>query len=114
MRKKTAFEIVSEAYEELRKLQPTIKEIQSYADLVEGQYGVVTYSKHRRGQDYYFLRFHDTWKQKSSGRIHIDIGYVDEKYVDQWNIPDTTHLMLDKDSAPDFIKFITKRRKEEE
>jgi hypothetical protein len=69
-RKKSAFEIVSEAYQELQKLQPTIEEIHSYADLVEGQYGVVTYSKHRRGQDYYFLRFHNTWRHKIGGKIN--------------------------------------------
>jgi len=48
--RKTAHELVSEAYDELQKLQPTIEEIQEYADLVEGDYGVVTYSKSKGGQ----------------------------------------------------------------
>jgi hypothetical protein len=53
---------------------------------------------------------HDTWKQKVGGRVHIDIGYVDEKSVDEWNVPDTTHLMLDKNYAPDFVTFVKKKR----
>ena len=109
MKKKTAHEIVSEAYGEIEKLKPTTDEIQAYADLHEKDYGVVTYSK-SKGGDYYFLRFHDTWKEKFGGRVHIDIGYVDEKYVGDWRTPDTTHLMLDKDYAPDFVQFIKQRR----
>jgi len=109
-RKRTAYEIVSEAFNELKRLQPTIEEIQEYADSVENEYGVVTYSKHRRGGDTYFLRFHNTRKQKFGGRDHIDVGYVDEKLIDQRNVPDTTHLMLDKDHAWDFVEFVKKRR----
>lgn len=109
MVRKTALEIVSEAYNELEKLQSTPEEIQEYADMHESGYGVVTYSKHKGG-DYYFLRLHNTWKQKFGGRIHIDIGFVDEKYADQRDALDTTHLMLDKDYAPDFVDFIKQRR----
>jgi len=109
-KRKTAHEIVSEAYDELLKLKPTIEEIQEYADLVERDYGIVTYSKSKGGQDYYFLRFHDTCKRKFGGRVHIDVGYVDEKHVDELSVPDTTHLMLDKDYALNFVKFIKKRR----
>jgi hypothetical protein len=111
--RKSAYDIVSEAYGELEKLKPTAQEIQEYADLKEKNkesYGVVTYSK-SKGGDFYFLRFHDTWKQKFGGRVHIDIGYVDEKYLHEWNIPDTTHLMLDKITAPEFVDFIKKKRK---
>ena len=111
--KKSAFELVSEAFHELLGLEPTPEEIQAYADLREGSYGVVTYSKHKHGQDWHFLRFHDSWKKKTDGRIHIDVGYVDGKYVDEWNVPDTTHLMLDKYEAPNFVKFIKQKRAQE-
>jgi hypothetical protein len=107
--RKTAFEIVSAAFEALEKLNPTPLEIQDYADLKQDNYGVVTYSK-SKGGDYYFLRLHDTWKQKVGGRVHIDVGYVDETFVDEWNVPDTTHLMLDKNYAPDFVYFVKKKR----
>ena len=107
--RKTAFEIVSAALEELEKLKPTLQEIQDYADLNQDAHGVVTYSK-SKGGDYYFLRLHDTWKQKVGERVHIDIGYVDEKFVDDWNVYDTTHLMLDKNFAPDFVNFVKKKR----
>ena len=97
--RKTAFEIVSAVLEELEKLKPTPQEIQDYADLNQDAHGVVTYSK-SKGGDYYFLRLHDTLhdplKRKLSGRVHIDIGYVDEKFVNDRNVHDTTHLMLDK------------------
>jgi len=95
-------------------LHPTEEEIQAYADLLEEEgrdYGVVTYSKSKKTiGNWYFIRFHDTWKQKFGGRIHVDVGYVDEEYVDQWNVPDTTHLMLDKYHAPEFVSFIKERR----
>jgi len=105
--RKTAFEIVSSAFEALEKLKLTSREIQDYADLNQDDYGVVAYSK-SKGGDYYFLRLHDTWKQKVGGRLHIDIGYVDEKSVDEWEVPDMTHLMLDKNYAPDFFNFVKK------
>jgi hypothetical protein len=111
--RKTAFEIVSAALEELEKLKPTPQEIQDYADLNQDSYGVVTYSK-SKGGDYYSLRLHDTLhdplKRKLAGRVHIDIGYVDEKFVNEWDVPDTTHLMLDKNFAPDFVNFVKKKR----
>jgi len=111
--KKTAWDIVSDAYSELQSLQPSEEEIQEFADLKEKEgtdYGVVTYSKHKRGQDFYFLHFHDSYRKKRGGRIHVDVGYVDEQYVNQWNIPDTTHLMLDKHEAPKFVEFIKNKR----
>jgi len=109
MPKKTAFEIISEAYSELEKLMPTEEEIQEYADKHENDYGVVTYSK-SEGSENYFLRLHDSRKQKIGGKTHIDVGYVDEKYAEQRNVPDTTHLMLDKDYSLDFLDFIKKKR----
>lgn len=42
--------------------------------------------------------------------MHIDVGYVDEEYVDERNVPDTTHLMLDKNHASEFIVFIKQKR----
>ena len=109
--RRTAFEIFCAALEELEILNSTPKEILDYADLNQDVYGVVTYSK-SKGGDNYFLRLHDTWKQKVGGRVHLDVGYVDEKFVDEWNTPDTTHLMLDKNFAPDFARtdhFINNR-----
>ena len=98
---------------ELEKLKPTPQEIQDYADLNQDEYGVVTYSK-SKGGDYYFLRMHDTLhgplKRKFAGRAHIDIGYVNEKFVNERDVPDTTHLMLDKNYAPDFVNFVKKKR----
>jgi hypothetical protein len=109
-KKKTVHELVSDCYDDIEELKPTSEEIQAYADLHENSYGVVTYSK-SKGGEWYFIRFHDTWKEKMGGRVHIDVGYVDEKYINKWNVPDTTHLMLDKDYAPDFIAFLKERRK---
>jgi hypothetical protein len=106
-KRKTAHAIVSEAYDEIEKLKPTNNEIGAYADLHEGEYGVVTCSKYHGG-DYYFLRFHDTWKQKIGGRVHIDVGYVDEENIHEEI--GVVHLMLDKDHAPDFVQFIKQRR----
>jgi len=119
MARKSAHDIVGDAYCEVSALKPTPEEIQAYADLLTKEnrdYGTVTYSK-SKGGDYYFLRLHDTWRgefAKFGGRVHIDLGYVDPEYVDKWNIPDTTHLMLDKYTAPEFIEFIRKRRESNE
>ena len=107
--RKSARNIVAEAYEELTKLKPTEKEIEAYADKMESVYGVVTCSKSRGGSGY-FIDLHDTWKVKFGGRVHIDVGYVDEKYRDEPNVPDTIHLMLDKYHAQDFIDFVKKMR----
>jgi len=109
-KRKTVHEKVSEYCDEIQRLQPTREEIQAYADLHEDDYGVVICSKSKGGAGY-FIRLHDTWKKKFGGRVHIDVGYVDEKYVDEPNVPDTTHLMLDRYYAVDFIEFIKRRRK---
>jgi len=111
---KSAKEIVLKAYYDLEELAPTPEEIQAYADCLEKKkedYGVVTYSKSHGGENH-FLRLHDTWKEKAGGRIHIDVGYVDEEYADQRDVFDTIHLMLDKSHAPDFVQFIKQRRSE--
>ena len=110
VKRKTVHQIVSEAYDELEKLQPTTEEIDEYADFVEKKYyGVVTYSMYRGG-DTYFLKFHDTWQVKFGGRIHIDLGYVDEAAMYKRNVCNVTHLMLDKDHSWEFIEFIKKKR----
>jgi|GEM_PF-997860 hypothetical protein len=111
-KRKSAYDIVEGAYDELANLKPTPEEIEEFAKFKEDAneaYGVVTYSK-SHGGDRYFFRWHDTWEQKSGGRAHIDIGYVDEKYVHRRDVPDTTHLMLDKYSAWEFVDFIKTRR----
>jgi hypothetical protein len=40
--------------------------------------------------------------------VHIDIGTV-EKFVDDYKAQTTTHLMLDKDYATDFVNFVKKK-----
>jgi len=111
--RKSVHDIVANAYEELVKLGPTEKEIEAYADKMEKVYGVVTYGKSRGGSGY-FIDFHDSWKTKFGGRVHIDVGFVNEEYRDERDVPDTTHLMLDKDYAPEFIDFIRKMREKEQ
>lgn len=116
MPKKSAHQIVEEAYDKLVELKPTPEEIRLYAVEAEKCYGVVTYSISRRHGDLTFLRFHDTWGVKVGGRVHIDVGCVDEECKEKndnaqyRNIYDTTHLMLNKEFAPDFINFILVRR----
>jgi hypothetical protein len=100
-----------DAYEELRKLEPTTEEIREFADLHEKIHGVVTYSKSRGGEVGVFIRFHDTWQMKFGGRIHIDVGYVDPECVNQKDVTDTTHLMLSKEYSVAFIDFIKEKRK---
>ncbi len=61
--RKTAYEIVSSAFEELEKLNPTPEENEDYANLNQDvYYGLVTYSK-SKGGSHYFLRLHDTWRK---------------------------------------------------
>jgi hypothetical protein len=107
---KSASDIVFDAFEKIKALDPTPDEIQSYADWKEEnrqEYGTVTYSEYYGG-DYYFLRFHDTYRVKWGGRCHIDLGYVDEKA--RYGDVAVTHLMLDRWAAPEFIEFIQNRR----
>ena len=44
-KRKSAYEIVSETFDELQKLNSTRDEIDAYAELNENAYGVVTYSE---------------------------------------------------------------------
>jgi hypothetical protein len=114
---KSVHEIVEEAYNKLVELKPTVEEIAEYAKEAEKEYGVVTHSISRRNGNLYFLRFHDTWGLKQGGRVHIDIGYVNEETkikndnAQYRDIYDTTHLMLNKDFVQDFINFIIQKRK---
>lgn len=112
--KKSAEDTVCETYEVLKKLNPSPQEIQAYADLLEKEgrdYSVVTYSKSGGGGGSMpFIDLHDTWRHKRGGRYHIDVGYVDEEFVDERDVPDTTHLMLDKDYAFEFITFVKQLR----
>ena len=116
MPRKSVHEIVEEAYKKLVELKPTKEEIHEFADKMEKCYGVVTYSISKRNGNLYFLRFHDTWGLKKGGRVHVDVGYVDEETktkndnAQYRNIYDTTHLMLDKNAAQEFIDFIHQKR----
>ncbi len=122
MVKKLAHDIVQEAYYKLVELNPTIEEIAEFAK--NADWGTITYSISRPGGDVYFLRYHDTWGLKIGGRVHVDVGYVDQEIKAKndsrqqhgyyRNICDTTHLMLDKDAAPQFIEFILQKRQKTE
>ena len=105
---KSASDIVSEAYNQIRELNPTPEEIDKFAHEYVGVYGVVTYSRSRGGSRY-FLRYHDKGGKEFGGRVHIDVGYVDPEIVNR-RIPDTTHLMLDQHYAPKFVAFIKNMR----
>lgn len=87
-------EELGEALKEIEALDPTSEEIEEYAQ--DAGYGVATVSK---TDEYFGPSIHDTWGQKSGGRVHIDIG------SGGW------HLMLDRFSAFDFIAFIKEKRK---
>jgi hypothetical protein len=102
--------MIDKAYEELVELHPTPEEIQGFADLHKKDYGVVTYSFYKGG-DYYFIRYHDKYRQTFGGKVHIDIGYVDPTNIHNKRIPDITHLMLDQYLAPKFIEYIKNMRK---
>jgi hypothetical protein len=82
-----------------------------------GDYGVVTYSISKRTSEPTFLRLHDTRAIKCGGKIHIDVGFVDQEFkqrndTEQYrNWIDTTHLMLDKVHCIEFVELIKKNRK---
>lgn len=95
-------EELEKALSEIKRLDPTCKEIEEYGKDIKGDccgygYGVVTMAK---GEGYFGPRLHDTWQIKNGGRVHIDIGCCGY------------HLMLDKGWAIDFIEFIKNKRKE--
>lgn len=111
--RKSASDIVFDAFRKIETLNPTPEEIQSYADWKEKNkqdYGTVTYSEYHGG-DYYFLRFHDTYRVKWGGRCHIDLGYVDPESAKKGYVA-VTHLMLDKWAAPEFVDFVQNKRHE--
>lgn len=115
MKKVSPYDIVNDAYYKLKGMKPlpTSYEILDYAKMKEKKgedYGVVTYSKYKGGNTY-FLELHDSWKKKKGGRAHIDLGFSDEEYRYGPEL-DTTHLMLDKSTALEFVEFIEKRRAE--
>jgi hypothetical protein len=110
--RKSASDIVLDAFKKIEALKPTPDEIKSYADWKEENkqhYGTVTYSEYHGG-DYYFLRFHDTYRVKWGGRCHIDLGYVNPEYAKKNGYGSVTHLMLDKWAAPEFVDFVLKKR----
>lgn len=99
MNKKSIYEIVDEYYQKIDELEPTYEEIEAFVTDIESTgstYGVVTHTK--KDDNPLVIRFHDTWKKKFGGRVHIDI--ISGEY----------HLTLDKDEAPWFIEFIEKKR----
>lgn len=95
--RKSTYEIVQEYYKKIKELEPTYEEIKAFVETLKDPYGVVTYT--RRDDNPLHIRFHDTWRIKFGGRIHIDA------------VSGEFHLMLDKRTAPEFIKFIESRRK---
>ena len=86
-------EKLEEALDKIKELDPTCEEIEEYGK--EKVSGVVTYTDSER---YYPPHLHDTWRVKSGGRVHIDIGCKG------------VHLMLDQYYAYDFIEFIKDKR----
>ena len=82
--------------EEIEKLEPTYSEISEYSEDAD-PYGELTFC--RRDDNPLVIRFHDTWRKKWQGRLHIDI------------ISGEFHLMLDKNNAPRFLDFIKNKRK---
>lgn len=108
MKKDSPYDIVYDAYCRIKSMdpQPTHDEIFEYAKYKEKQgkdhaCGVVSYKENKSGYTN-FLRYHDTWKEKPGGCIHIDIGYG--------GCLETLKLHLDKWTAPEFVEFVEKRR----
>lgn len=93
---------------EIKQLHPTPLEIDGFISMLDNTYddisGIVTYSDYKGGNGY-FISFHDNHGRQK--QYHIDVGYVnfDHKYNN------VTHLMLDKNYAPDFISFIKETRR---
>ena len=88
-----ALEEVKKGLKEIVRLDPKPEEIVEYGK--NAAHGVVTSAN---GLDYFGPRLHNTWGEKSGGRVHIDLG------------SNGVHLMLDKHFCWDFIKFIQQRR----
>ena len=92
-------ELVWGLYATIEKLDPAWEQIEQFAQMLEDEnrtYGIVSYNVSNAPLT---IRFHDTWGIKRGGRVHIDVVCED------------IHLMLDKNSAPDFIEFLKKGTK---
>jgi len=88
-----ALEEIEKSLAKIDRLSPTCDEIIAYG--ARGEYGTVTKA---HSDEYFRARIHDTWGAKSGGRVHIDLGCSGY------------HLMLDRQHAKEFIKFIEDRR----
>ena len=88
-----AIKIVTEAFDEINKLNPTAEEIEEFGTMVGHGTATITPST-----AYFPPKLHNTWGKKSGGRVHIDIG------------SGGYHLMLDKYAASGFIEFIKEKR----
>lgn len=97
---KRVLEIMEGCLDEILALGASEEEIHAFADSRDNQYGIVTAGDGR--VDFRLPFIHETWGKKWGGRTHIDMGCGNG----------CCHLMLDKYSAPDFIKFIKQHRKE--
>jgi hypothetical protein len=84
---------LTKSLEKIQQLKPTCKEILAFGP--QSVRGVVTYTESDR---YFAPKLHNTLGFKSGGRVHIDIGCGG------------CHLMLDKNNAEEFIKFIRAMR----
>jgi hypothetical protein len=91
-----AWNEVSAAFEEIKRLNPTLHEIVIYAMARSNEAGVVTFSQSLG--EYWGPRFHDTYGTKKGGQVHIDIGCCNY------------HLRLDRYWCQDFIEFIKEKR----
>lgn len=94
-----ALELIEKIDGEIIKLSPTCQQITAYAKHLyntKDYYGVVTVTNGNN----YFHRIHDTWYSysKNGGRVHINLGC------------NGYHLMLTKETAPDFVGFIKSGR----
>lgn len=88
-----AIDKITPMLEEMIALDPTCDEIKEYGK--DPIYGLVS---HTTATGYFAPSLHDTWQDKRSGRVHIDIGC------------DQVHLMLDYDNAIEFIETIKSQR----
>jgi len=89
-----AIEKVEKSLLEIELIDPTCEEIIEYAK--NADYGTVTITNN---EDYFPPSLHNTWGNKSGGKVHIDIGC------------DGYHLMLDQHHSKKFIDFIKNKRK---
>lgn len=103
-KKMNLLDIMFKYEDEIKQLQPTLMEIDSFISTLYETHGIVTYSDYKNGKGY-FISFHDNHNNKK--HYHIDVGYVD--FDSKFN--NVTHLMLDRYYTPLFISFIKENRK---